>query len=141
MNFIRLGDHNIESSQDDNHVQQIEIAEIIKHPDYKPPSVYNDIALLRLASPVKLSDKIRPACLDENQGWPKDTQVSATGWGRLSFGGETSPTLKKVYLDYFNSDECNKIHGSIRRRRVKGIVESQICAGGRDKPKDTCQVI
>jgi Trypsin len=49
---VRLGDLNLNSSLDDKYAQQLDIVEMIRHPEYKSSSAYNDIALLRLKTPV-----------------------------------------------------------------------------------------
>lgn len=44
----------------------------------------NDIALIKLAEPVELSDTIQPACLpEEGSLLPQDYPCYVTGWGRL----------------------------------------------------------
>ena len=56
------------------------IKDIITHPDYKPPAMYADIALIQLMTPVSFSTSVRPACLYQ----PFDTvptQAWVSGWG------------------------------------------------------------
>eukprot|EP00094_Tigriopus_californicus_P006524 TCALIF_06281-PA protein Name:"Similar to TMPRSS13 Transmembrane protease serine 13 (Homo sapiens)" AED:0.37 eAED:0.40 QI:0/0/0/0.44/1/1/9/0/520 len=43
-----------------------EIDKIVLNSDYIPNLIENDIALIRLARPVKFSDQIQPACLPQN---------------------------------------------------------------------------
>lgn len=44
----------------------------------------NDIALIKLAEPVELSDTIQVACLPEEESLlPQDYPCYVTGWGRL----------------------------------------------------------
>jgi transmembrane protease serine 9 len=49
---VRLGDLNLKSGHDDKYAQQHDIDEVIRHPEYKFSSSYDDIALLRLKTPV-----------------------------------------------------------------------------------------
>lgn len=72
-------------NDDGAHPVDYAIAEIITHPEYKPPSKYHDIALLRLSRRVKFYKHIRPACLylDESLSL---TKAIATGWGRMFYG-------------------------------------------------------
>uniref|UniRef100_A0A0C9RB00 Snk_3 protein n=1 Tax=Fopius arisanus TaxID=64838 RepID=A0A0C9RB00_9HYME len=65
----------------------IGVVKIIRHPNYKHPRLYGDIALMELARGVKLSDKIKPACLYSSLGVLPEV-VSATGWGSLEFGNK-----------------------------------------------------
>lgn len=58
------------------------------HPKYKAPKVYNDIALLKLKSPVKVTRNIRPACLPQAEHRPEKTVMTTViGWGRTELGG------------------------------------------------------
>ena len=44
----RLGDLSLYKTDDDEHVQQIKIVDVIKHPDYTYKLRYNDLALMKL---------------------------------------------------------------------------------------------
>ena len=51
--MVRLGEHNLKSDNDGAEPQNIRISAIIKHPEYKPPMKYHDIALLKLESSAR----------------------------------------------------------------------------------------
>ena len=54
-----------------------------QHPGYNLSVVQNDIAILKLSTPVKFSNFIRPACLPKNQqaSWPSEgSDVTIVGW-------------------------------------------------------------
>jgi len=62
-----------------------EIVQRILHPNYKAPSMYNDIGLYRLSTPVQFNRFVFPACINtEVQLTAK--QAIAIGWGRTSSG-------------------------------------------------------
>lgn len=61
------------------------VEEIIVHPDYVSTSNYNDIALIRMNSPIKFNDQIRPACLYNNNNI-QSHKATATGWGSIAYG-------------------------------------------------------
>jgi Trypsin. len=61
------------------------VVEIIRHPDYKPPAKYNDIALLKLDRHVEFNEFIRPACLYTSDTF-EVTKTVATGWGKIDYG-------------------------------------------------------
>ncbi|XP_071441610.1 serine protease snk-like, partial [Hetaerina americana] len=118
----------------------------IRHPDYRPPSKYNDIALLELgpangdASLPTMSTSIYPACLhvDEDESISRAT---ATGWGRVGLGEDLSPDLLKVELNVIDQSTCNKsyeVEISTTSWLDKGIDSSLICAGEPGGVKDTC---
>lgn len=46
--FVRLGDNNLNSDFERMEHEDFVIKNIFKHPDYRKPSTYNDIALLEL---------------------------------------------------------------------------------------------
>lgn len=61
------------------------VVDVFRHPDYKPPAKYNDIALLKLDRPVDFNEYIRPACLYISNTFEVNKTV-ATGWGKINFG-------------------------------------------------------
>lgn len=64
------------------------VAQIIIHPDYLD-TLWNDVALMKLSSPVTYSDYIRPICLASSSSrFSTHTLCWATGWGTFNFTGE-----------------------------------------------------
>uniref|UniRef100_A0A182PPT2 Peptidase S1 domain-containing protein n=1 Tax=Anopheles epiroticus TaxID=199890 RepID=A0A182PPT2_9DIPT len=76
---VRLGDLDLYSPKDDRYAQQVEIEEIIRHPEFNFSSAYHDIALLRLKKSVTVTDFVTPACLYTNDSLTFD-KLHATGW-------------------------------------------------------------
>lgn len=133
---VRLGDYKLDGSSDT--YEDFNIQEAIPHPDYNPPDVYNDIALLKLDKNVQFNYFLKPAKLFNDIIRLPRYKLTATGWGRTSYAGSQSNILQTVDLQFFTQSECNK-HFSRRRRLSKGIdIETQVCAGGRNAEKDTC---
>ncbi|PSN46607.1 Venom serine protease Bi-VSP [Blattella germanica] len=124
--------------------EDVLVAKINVHPNYKPPKYYNDIAILRLSHSVEYSRYVRPICLPDSGS--SESYVGAhavlTGWGYLSFGGERSPVLQEVSVIIFNNSDCTKAYSSPpvpRRNYPEGIISSQLCAGDPNGGKDACQ--
>ncbi|CAH2101015.1 unnamed protein product [Euphydryas editha] len=114
------------------------ISNIIKHPQYKPPSRYNDIALLKTDRDIILDQFVVPACLDV--GSPNSYERAlASGWGSTSDRGDVSDILQKVTLEKFSSAECSDMFGKNRRLEFGFDVNTQICYGDKNERKDTCQ--
>lgn len=141
---VRLGDINL--SPGDNAAssssQDYEISERIPHPSYKAPSVYNDIALLKLATTVGFNAFIKPACLYTTRNIPSNIKLIATGWGLTEFAGSKSDTLQKVDLELYTEQQCNEVYANdFGTRKIKdGILpDLQFCAGGKGSIKDACQ--
>jgi hypothetical protein len=80
-----LGDLNLKLSNEGAQPVNYLVVDIIRHPDYKPPAKYNDIALLKLDRRVEFNDFIRPACLYARDTFDVNKTV-ATGWGRINYG-------------------------------------------------------
>uniref|UniRef100_A0A4W6G6H9 chymotrypsin n=1 Tax=Lates calcarifer TaxID=8187 RepID=A0A4W6G6H9_LATCA len=65
------------------------VSQVIIHPDYNNTLFNNDIALMKLSSPVSFTDYIRPICLASNSSqFFNSTPCWATGWGRLGKDSE-----------------------------------------------------
>lgn len=98
---VRLGEHNLESSEDGARHLDVAVSSMVRHPDYAPPARYHDIGLLRLARRVAFSAAIRPACLhaaaeghdNEDEGLA-DEPLIAVGWGHTE--QRESPLLSTV---------------------------------------------
>ncbi|XP_045541205.1 uncharacterized protein LOC106709185 [Papilio machaon] len=122
---------------DDPNAVVMKISTVIRHPRYKLPKAYYDIALVKMSDAVTFSEFIRPACL----GVPPTPNESfiATGWGRTEFGGDQSRELRSVSLDVWEPEECRRALGKSRKLPNGPSSDSQICAGVREGGKDTCQ--
>ncbi|XP_058975884.1 trypsin-1-like [Musca domestica] len=110
------------------------VARTIVHPQYNPNTIANDVALLKLESPVPFNDKIRPVCLpDANQNFDGKNAVVA-GWGLLKEGGQTSNYLQEATVPIISNQEC-------RRTRYKNKIQDvMLCAGlVKSGGKDACQ--
>ncbi|KAK5649718.1 hypothetical protein RI129_000747 [Pyrocoelia pectoralis] len=139
--FVRLGDLNLKLDTDDAQPQTLRVSEIHRYPDYKPPSQYHDIALLKLSRPASFTKYVRPACLHTTRNLPEHSPPIATGWGKLGFVGDSSDDLMKVTLTYYTNERCKEVYANTPARRLQnGIADDlQICAGGLNNSKDTCQ--
>ncbi|XP_053622871.1 serine protease snake-like [Plodia interpunctella] len=136
---VRLGDQNIDPTVSDG-AEPVDVAirKIHKHPDYKPPKRYNDVALLELATAVEFQAAIRPACLWTRPGFGGHTKALATGWGVVdTVTQQSSKELQKVSLSLLENSVCGPLLGDIRN--WDGFVDSQMCAGELRGGRDTCQ--
>ncbi|XP_054262026.1 serine protease snake-like [Macrosteles quadrilineatus] len=142
--WVRLGDYDIFSTDDDKNrhaeSREYQIIERINHPEYKSPSVYNDIALYKLKDTIKFNEYVRPICLQIDHTFAK-TYALGTGWGRVEWGGKQSGVLQKVNLTIIGRKECvDTYKASIGPKLKNGIVDaSQLCAGDLANGKDTCK--
>ncbi|XP_041673433.1 transmembrane protease serine 9-like [Cheilinus undulatus] len=107
------------------------------HPNFSIFSADNDIALLRLVSPVTFTDYIRPVCLaapDSTLFSGTDTWV--TGWGDINFAVSLpSPqNLMEVKVPVVGNNRCSCYYDSFNP-----ITDNMICAGLEDGGKGPCQ--
>ncbi|XP_055699161.1 serine protease snake-like [Phlebotomus papatasi] len=135
--YVRLGDHDLLKPSEGSRPQDFRIKEIIRHPDYRVPLKYHDIALIRLNGHAKMGKFVRPACLWQSSSI-NYTHAIATGWGQIEYSGPKSDVLMKVVLNITSNENCNKEY-DIARTLPQGIIESQLCAGFDSSGKDTCQ--
>uniref|UniRef100_I3MWU7 pancreatic elastase II n=1 Tax=Ictidomys tridecemlineatus TaxID=43179 RepID=I3MWU7_ICTTR len=86
----------------------------------------NDIALLKLATPVTLTDKIQLACLPPaGTILPNNYPCYVTGWGRLQTNGASPDILQQGLLLVVNYATCSSASwwGS-------SVKTTMVCAGG-----------
>ena len=91
--------------------QDIFVQEVIIHPDYKHKTKRNDIAILKLATPLQFNSKVQPACLPYNSFAPDKGVVS--GWGLTDADNDYSDStvLKFLSVKVFSDKKCK--HPSI----------------------------
>lgn len=139
--IVRLGDQNLDPTvRDGASPVEIPIKTVHKHPLYKSPGKYNDIALFELNVDVDFETDIRPACLWTKPDFGGHTKVVATGWGvNDTVTKQVSNELQKVSLSLLSNDYCDPLLLDAHGRHWKGFIESQMCAGELRGGKDTCQ--
>jgi len=117
--------------------EKVKIAQVVIHPSYNNPGKSaNDVALLKLAQPIKFGLRIQPACLPaQNENAPDGTNGIVAGWGNLrETGGDRDPeALNQVVVPIVSSELCRKFYGD------KLMTEFLLCAGYVQGKKDACQ--
>jgi secreted trypsin-like serine protease len=126
----------------DSWYQHRSVIQVIRHPSYNDGTLDNDIALLRLDTPVTIGDgtnspytktaaiPLVPATI----GNLASVNAWVTGWGRTTEGGSSTNILQKVQLPIIENSVCNDIN------HYNGeITSNMMCAGFDAGGKDTCQ--
>ncbi|XP_059575862.1 transmembrane protease serine 4 isoform X3 [Alligator mississippiensis] len=96
----------------------------------------DDIALVKLQTPLRLSGVVKPVCLpffdeDLNPGTP----VWVTGWGYTRRNGKLSSVLQQAEIQVISQSVCNAVSA------YQGeITEKMLCAGLLQGGVDACQV-
>jgi len=126
---VYLGAHDIKNGQRSEH----NVIRIIKHKDFNPKTLVNDIAILTLETPARMSNTIKTVCLPTYDSTFTNQQVTVSGWGALSEGGRQPSKLHEVDVNVISNSECGGKYNS----RIPGRIEStMICAAGWQK--DSC---
>ncbi|CAG03184.1 unnamed protein product [Tetraodon nigroviridis] len=121
---VYLGKHNLGKSESGSIA--ISPAKIIVHEAWDSYRIRNDIALIKLSTPVQRSDSIMPACLPASgEILPHNFPCYVTGWGRLWTGGPIADILQQARLPVVGYETCSKSDwwGSL-------VTSSMVCAGG-----------
>ncbi|XP_077423124.1 coagulation factor X [Vanacampus margaritifer] len=131
---VRLGEFDLSVNEGNEATYYLETA--LTHKLYRRDTFHNDIALLKLASPIKFSRYILPACLPEpefaERVLMKQQDGMVSGFGRLGQNLPTSKTLQRLAVPYVSQQTC-KESSSFR------ISAHMFCAGYDKKAMDSCR--
>ncbi|CAG0885612.1 unnamed protein product [Darwinula stevensoni] len=126
--FVTLGDFN-RSTWSDSHSIQIPASPIV-HPQYNSSDRNNDIALLKLKTPVdfKAFSHIRPVCLSSS-GIPTPGQfVTIAGWSGIGVNhGTPENKLKVAKMRVVSQETCKvsyPVHGTNNTICVQPVAEN-----------------
>ncbi|XP_064142381.1 transmembrane protease serine 11G-like [Loxodonta africana] len=111
------------------------VQSIIIHENYAAHEHEDDIAVVKLATPVTFSDDVHRVCLpDATFEVLPESKVFVTGWGALGKNDLFPNTLREVQVEIISNDVCNQV------QVYGGAVSSgMICAGFLEGKKDACE--
>ncbi|RWS06563.1 hypothetical protein B4U79_12276 [Dinothrombium tinctorium] len=138
---VRLGEWDVHREDEFYPFVEKYIDEIIVHPEFFQGNLVNDIALLRLDSPVDLSlPHIAAACLPDRFEDFSGHRCWVTGWGKDSFGhqGTFQSVLKEVDVPIIQHNECENVLKKTRLGPYYQLHPGFLCAGG-EPGKDACE--
>lgn len=135
-NSVLLGEHDV--TQDEGPERDHVVAEQHTHfmYDYNKSPYNHDIALLKLATPVELSNKRCPICLGPKDFTEKllveSSSSLVSGWGRIKFHGIEATKLQKLEVPYVDRIQC-------KQSSRDHVTRFMFCAGFQSEAKDSCQ--
>lgn len=114
------------------------ISEVCMHESYDTVTYNNDIALLRLSTPLSgFNETMSPVCLpSSSSSFPVGKVCSVTGWGKTSQDDfRVSNKLRVAHVPIIDHAKCKEQYGS------KGYVvtDHMICAGYSEGKIDSCK--
>ncbi|XP_014715660.2 transmembrane protease serine 11G-like [Equus asinus] len=111
------------------------VQSIIVHENYAAHKHDDDIAVVKLSTPVMFSEDVRRVCLpDATFEVLPNSKVFVTGWGALKANGPFPNTLRQVEVEIISNDVCNQVYV------YGGAVSSgMICAGFLTGKLDACE--
>ncbi|XP_052739565.1 trypsin CFT-1-like [Bicyclus anynana] len=122
------------------------ISHVILHPNYVRNLWLSDVAIVRLTTPAKLSDKIKVARIaGPNYLLPDNLRVYVAGWGATYAGAQVgSDLLLHTYVHIINHALCTKRYEELRkqpgRENNAQVTPAMICTGILDVGgQDACQ--
>uniref|UniRef100_A0A8C3VRY8 chymotrypsin n=1 Tax=Catagonus wagneri TaxID=51154 RepID=A0A8C3VRY8_9CETA len=100
--------------------------QVFEHPLWNLHALRNDVALLKLATPARLSGTVSPVCLPSaNTSFPVGSLCATTGWGKTRHNGgslKTPDKLQQAALPIVSNVDCKAYWGS-------KVTDVMICAG------------
>ncbi|XP_076469259.1 chymotrypsin-like protease CTRL-1 [Babylonia areolata] len=117
---VACGVHSLRKKNEEN--WQVSTArQIIVHPSYNPYSLANDIAIIRLSTPLRMTATCQKANLPQDNSYNYERVSSfITGWGRLSGSGSSATYLKQAPIPVLTQNSCKQHWGHYIR-------DSHIC--------------
>merc|ERR1712172_4223 len=115
--------------------QSVFVEKITLHESWNPSTTDNDIAILKLKTPLTFNDKVQRACLPEASFVPTGKAV-ASGWGLVSqFPNQSPKNLQWVTKPVVTNDKCVQ---APFKWGCQQITANMICAGDADGGESTC---
>ncbi|XP_012517966.1 PREDICTED: chymotrypsin-C [Propithecus coquereli] len=122
---VGLGKNNLEV-EDEAGSLFVAVDTIYVHEQWDPFLLCDDIALIKLAEHVELSDTIQVACLpEEGSLLPQDYPCYVTGWGRLWTNGPGAAELQQGLQPVVDHATCTG-----RDWWGSAVQDTMVCAGG-----------
>lgn len=118
--------------------QSVRASNVVYHPQYNSQTTLNDIAVVKLARPIKFTSAVQPACLPASgEQVPDNLEGTVAGWGLTREGGyDTSSILLQVGVPTISSRQCAQSYSS---QGIRIDPSAMLCAGYSYGGKDACQ--
>ncbi|EFX75604.1 hypothetical protein DAPPUDRAFT_323225 [Daphnia pulex] len=131
---VVLGMHTLKPRIDPQAIRK-RVLRVTRHKGFDSKTLYNDIAIITLVSPVAYGPTISPICLPTTSFYTSyaGKEAVVVGWGSLKEGGIQPNVLQQVTVRVKTNAECKKNYGI---DAPGGIANHMLCAG--TAGKDAC---
>uniref|UniRef100_A0A8C1Z0H6 Zgc:55888 n=1 Tax=Cyprinus carpio TaxID=7962 RepID=A0A8C1Z0H6_CYPCA len=126
-----VGMHNLENMNESCYQVSVWVEKIVSHKDYNQKTNENDIALVKLQSPLLFNECVRPVAILNRDLAPQET-CTVTGWGAIRENGPRASRLQEVNVTVFELQTCNKYYSG-------KMLKNMMCAGADAGGMDACQ--
>ncbi|KAK3703837.1 hypothetical protein QZH41_012451, partial [Actinostola sp. cb2023] len=110
--------------------QTFRVTRLHMHSGFSMRHFRNDVALLKLERPARLSQGVSLVCTPPaNSRITPGSRCYITGWGRTRGGGNSAQILQQADLPVASDSQCQRVNGNLMR--IDPF--SMICAGGQGK--------
>jgi len=134
-----MGKHHKSTTAKDEGEILAKVKSILIHPEYDTATLDNDIAIMKLATPVSYSDHVLPACLPRpSKVVPVGRSLLVSGWGETKDTNNNGEVLQQVELRKISNSDCNTWLHEIFGTKDE-ITSNMMCAGYKEGKKDACQ--
>jgi len=123
--LVVIGRHDLRTNEGEEHA----IDFVLTHSQYNNSPSNHDIALIKLATPSQQPTVNLVDALDTYSQPGDDSTI--IGWGKLSEGGQASPTLQEVTIPIVSNQICDDVYNN--------LTSNMICAGVDRGGLDSCQ--
>lgn len=106
---------------------------VIMHPSYSSSTIDNDLAVLKLSSPIPLDGVNAAAIPLAAAGSVASGAVQVAGWGRTAYGAPLPVQAQYAGLNVVDRATCNGRWGGINL-----ITKNMMCAGGANDGLTSC---
>uniref|UniRef100_A0A0P5YUC4 Clip-domain serine protease n=1 Tax=Daphnia magna TaxID=35525 RepID=A0A0P5YUC4_9CRUS len=120
---VYLGSHNVRLAAADEPTRvEVRSTEYTVHPEWASLRIRNDVALIKLPTPIEFTPEIQPICMaPSTEPDHVGDLLHNSGWGKPSDDAAgISPTLNEVYMPCMSNAECALTFGNT-------ITDGNIC--------------
>ncbi|XP_050704868.1 phenoloxidase-activating factor 2-like isoform X1 [Eriocheir sinensis] len=137
---VRLGEWNLAGKTEAVPHQEIQVKEVLLHPDYHKVKQHYDVALLVLDQPAVLGATVNTICLPSKLEEYVSDDCVVSGWGKKDFDKKSrfQEVMKKVSLPVVDHAQCQAALQGTRLGPSFTLHDSFLCAGGQKEGQDAC---